>query len=90
MLLEKARRGRDDACGQSQRFAQQAVRALGGSAEVLPLQLDHGQVNAQLGVAGAYTAAVDLFIDQQLHQAGQASNRPPAPRPACGSSYLFQ
>ncbi|VTY35936.1 Carboxylesterase NlhH [Xylophilus ampelinus] len=66
MLLVCSAPRRDDACGQSQRFAQ-AVRAVGGNAEVLPLQLDHGQINAELGVPGAYTAAVDRFIDQQLH-----------------------
>lgn len=66
MLLVCSAPRRDDACGQSQRFAQ-AFLAVGGSAEVLPLQLGHGQINAELGVAGAYTAAVDRFIDQQLH-----------------------
>lgn len=66
MLLVCSAPRRDDACGQSQRFAQ-AVRAVGGNAEVLPLQLDHGQINAQLGAPGDYTAAVDRFIDRRLH-----------------------
>ncbi|MDQ7999952.1 MAG: alpha/beta hydrolase [Pseudomonadota bacterium] len=66
MLLVCSAPRRDDACGQSQRFAQ-AVGAVGGNAEVLPLQLDHGQINAQLGAPGDYTAAVDRFIDRRLH-----------------------
>lgn len=63
MLLVCSAPRRDDACGQSQRFAQ-AVRAVGGNAEVLPLQLDHGQINAELGLPGTYTEAVDRFIDR--------------------------
>ena len=65
MLLVCSAPRRDDSCGQSQRFAQ-AFRAAGGSADVLPLQLDHGQINAELGTAGTYTAAVDRFIEQNL------------------------
>ncbi|MDI3380733.1 alpha/beta hydrolase [Xenophilus aerolatus] len=65
MLLVCSAPRRDDACGQAQRFAQ-ALRAVGGNADLLPLQLDHGQINAELGAAGAYTAAIDRFIDQQL------------------------
>lgn len=56
---------RDDACGQAEAFAA-AVRARGGQAEVLPLGLNHAQINAQLGNDGAYTAAVDRFIDRAL------------------------
>lgn len=52
---------RDDACGQSQAFAE-AVRAVGAPARVLPQPLGHGDINAELGVPGAYTEAVDQVI----------------------------
>lgn len=71
MLLVCSVPRRDDACGQSQRFAQ-TFRAAGGSADVLPLQLDHGQINAELGLLGEYTEAVDRFIDR--HRAATGSS----------------
>jgi len=59
---------RRDACPQAAGFASGA-QALGGRASVLPLALEHGEINAQLGQDGAYTRAVDSFLaglDPQL------------------------
>ncbi len=52
---------RDDACGQSQAFAE-AARAVGAQASVLPQPLDHGRINADLGLPGPYTEAVDRVM----------------------------
>jgi arylformamidase len=52
---------RDDSCGPAQRFAAKATAA-GGRATVVPVDLSHGAVNAELGRAGAYTAQVDDFL----------------------------
>ena len=38
------------------------VRDLGGRAEVLPQELTHGEINAQLGLESAYTRAVEAFM----------------------------
>ena len=38
------------------------VRDLGGRAEVLPQELTHGEINAQLGLESAYTRAVEVFM----------------------------
>ncbi|MBW8746211.1 MAG: alpha/beta hydrolase [Acidobacteria bacterium] len=51
----------DHPCPQAERFAAK-VKALGGKAEVLPQNLSHMQVNANLGLPGAYTDAVDAFL----------------------------
>lgn len=48
-------------CGQSEAFAVR-VKALGGRAEVLPVDFSHADVNAELGEDPAYTAAVDRFL----------------------------
>jgi acetyl esterase/lipase len=61
MLLVCAQGRRDDACGQSRRFAAR-VRGAGGRAEVLPQPLSHMQVNSELGRPGAYTEAVEAFL----------------------------
>ena len=61
MLLVCSSQRRDDPCAQSRTFAG-AVAASGGRAEVLPQDLSHAQINAELGLPGAYTAAVDAFI----------------------------
>jgi acetyl esterase/lipase len=50
-----------DSCPQGRAFAAKAV-ALGGRAEVLPVDLSHGEVNGLLGTPGAYTRAVDAFL----------------------------
>jgi len=61
MLLVCSLRRRDDPCAQSRAFADESI-AHGGRAEVLPQDLSHAQINAELGLPGAYTAAVDAFI----------------------------
>jgi len=53
---------RADSCAQARGFAG-AARRLGGRAEVLPQALSHGEINDRLGLPGAYTDAVDAFID---------------------------
>lgn len=52
---------RETACAQAEDLAAKAV-ALGGRAEVLPVDLSHGDINADLGLEGGYTAAVDRFL----------------------------
>ncbi|MEP6720027.1 MAG: alpha/beta hydrolase [Variovorax sp.] len=61
MLLVCSSQRRDDPCAQSRAFANKTI-ASGGRAEVLPQDLSHAQINAELGRPGAYTAAVDAFI----------------------------
>jgi len=51
----------DDPCQQSDAVARH-VRAQGGRAEVLPQDLDHGEINAQLGRESDYTRAVEAFM----------------------------
>lgn len=53
----------DHPCPQAERFAAK-VKSLGGRAEVLPQNLSHMQVNANLGLPGAYTDAVDAFLQK--------------------------
>ncbi|WP_058643705.1 alpha/beta hydrolase [Pseudacidovorax intermedius] len=65
MLLVCARERRDDSCAQSAQFAGRVQKA-GGHATVLPQPLSHSEVNARLGEPGAYTQAVDRFIDTLL------------------------
>ena len=51
----------DDPCQQSDAMARH-VRNQGGRAEVLPQDLDHGEINAQLGLDSNYTRAVEAFM----------------------------
>lgn len=60
MLLVCSSR-RDDSCVSAREFAAKAV-AFGGSVTVLPVDLNHTQINDQLGLRGAYTEAVDGFL----------------------------
>lgn len=60
MLLVCSSR-RDDACISARDFAAKAI-AFGGSVTVLPVDLNHMQINDQLGQPGAYTEAVDGFL----------------------------
>lgn len=53
--------GRDDACPNSESFVA-AVRASGGEAALLRVDLSHREINEELGTAGAYTDAVDAFF----------------------------
>lgn len=52
---------RKAACPPARQFAERAT-ALGGRAELLPVDLDHGEINQRLGEPGAYTDAVDRFL----------------------------
>lgn len=52
---------REDSCGAARAFADKAVAA-GGHAEVVPVELNHGQINSELGRASPYTAAVQKFM----------------------------
>ena len=61
MLLVCSTQRRDGSCTQASQFAAR-VKAAGGRAEVAPEDLSHAQINAELGLPGAYTSAVDAFI----------------------------
>ena len=52
---------RADSCTQANGFAAKA-RSFGARVEVLPEDLQHGEINAQLGVPSDYTAKVDAFL----------------------------
>lgn len=52
---------RHDSCPQARRLAERAT-TLGGRAEVLPVDLNHAQINKTLGQPGRYTEAVDGFL----------------------------
>ena len=52
---------REDSCSAARAFADKAVAA-GGRAEVLPVELNHGQLNAELGRPSGYTAGVQAFM----------------------------
>lgn len=51
----------DRPCLQAQGMAAH-VQALGGRAEVLPQDLTHGEINANLGLESSYTRAVETFM----------------------------
>ena len=51
----------DHPCLQAQGMARR-MQQLGGRAEVLPQELSHGEINAQLGLESAYTRAVEAFM----------------------------
>ncbi len=53
---------RTDSCPQAKALADKAV-GFGGKATVLPQDLSHGEINAKLGEPGAYTDAVQHFIE---------------------------
>lgn len=52
---------RNNSCPAANRFAAKAS-ALGGRATVLPVELNHGEINTELGRTPGYTAAVDDFL----------------------------
>ncbi|MGH1430941.1 MAG: alpha/beta hydrolase [Neptuniibacter sp.] len=56
---------KDGACDQAEKFVRKVQRKK-GVAKVLPVDLSHRQVNAELGKTNAYTAEVDRFIKQAL------------------------
>lgn len=51
----------DQPCHQAEALARH-VHSLGGRAEVLPQDLSHGEINAQLGLESPYTRAVEAFM----------------------------
>jgi acetyl esterase/lipase len=51
----------DQPCAQADAMARH-VRNQGGRAEVLPQDLSHGEINAQLGLESDYTQAVEVFM----------------------------
>jgi len=61
MLLVCSTQRRDDSCAQARQFAAR-VASVGGRADLLPQDLSHGAIDAELGLPGAYTRAVDRFI----------------------------
>jgi hypothetical protein len=52
---------REESCEQARGFVAHAG-SLGLRAQVLPQDLSHGDINAQLGLPGAYTQAVEAFM----------------------------
>ena len=52
---------RAEACPQADAFGA-AVRAHGSTATVLPIDMSHGDIDSQVGVAGPLTSAVDDFL----------------------------
>lgn len=52
---------RSAVCPRTERFADKA-RSLGGDVTILPVDLKHIDVNAELGLPGPYTDAVDAFL----------------------------
>lgn len=64
MLLVCSTR-RAESCRQAGRFAA-AAEGMGGSVRVLEQDMDHGGINREMGAPGAYTQAVDAFIEQVL------------------------
>lgn len=60
-LLAVCSSQRRESCAQARGFAEKA-RTFGTRVEVLPEDLSHGEINAQLGIESAYTAQVDAFL----------------------------
>ena len=52
---------RGDSCPAARRFAAKAV-SMGGRATVLPVDLNHGEINRELGRSPGYTASIDAFL----------------------------
>jgi len=52
---------RTDSCPAARAFAEKAT-SLGARAELAPVDLNHGQINSELGRPGPYTATVDRFL----------------------------
>ncbi|MDE2599316.1 MAG: alpha/beta hydrolase [Rhodocyclaceae bacterium] len=62
-LLSVCSTRRADACPQAQALADK-IGSLGGSGAVLREDLDHREINKNLGLPGAYTDAVEAFLRQ--------------------------
>ena len=52
---------KDDPCGQAQSYTEKS-KSLGVRAKTLPQRKSHGAINAELGVPGNYTRAVEDFM----------------------------
>jgi acetyl esterase/lipase len=65
---------KDRPCDQAQDYTARA-RALGVRGEVLPQDLDHGEINKELGAERNYTAAVDRFLSAQGAGGGPGNAR---------------
>jgi acetyl esterase/lipase len=69
---------RPNSCPQARAFAAK-VRGYGGRAELLPVDLSHGEINELLGADNAYTTAVDAFLRSLDGAAtGAATGRSPS------------
>jgi acetyl esterase/lipase len=64
----------DRPCEQAQDYTARA-RALGVRGDVLPQELEHGEVNKELGAEANYTAAVDRFLSAQGAGGGPGNAR---------------
>ena len=62
MLVVCSTQRADASCLQSQRFVAHAAES-GVRASVLEEDLSHGEINAKLGLPGAYTDAVERFLE---------------------------
>jgi acetyl esterase/lipase len=60
-LLLVCSKRREDSCSAARAFADKAV-ATGARAEVVPVDLGHGEINSELGRANAYTESVQGFM----------------------------
>ena len=60
-LLAVCSSQREESCDQARGFAAHAAQ-MGVRAQVLPQDLSHGDINAQLGLPGSYTQAVEDFL----------------------------
>jgi acetyl esterase/lipase len=70
---------RPDSCPQARAFAAK-VQGYGGRADLLPVDLSHGEINELLGADNAYTAAVDAFLRSlDFAATGAATGRSPPP-----------
>jgi acetyl esterase/lipase len=52
---------RADSCPQAQQLAEK-IKSFGGIAEVLRMDLSHGEINKNLGLPGSYTDSVESFL----------------------------
>ncbi|KLN52579.1 carboxylesterase NlhH [Variovorax paradoxus] len=77
MLLVCSTQRRDGSCAQARQFAARVASA-GGRADLLPLDLSHAAIDAELGLPGAYTADVDAFIRSVDKPARPATRSPPS------------
>jgi acetyl esterase/lipase len=87
MLLVCSSLRSDNPCVQAHDFAAKAA-SLGVRVEVLEEPLSHGQINKRLGTPGAYTDAVESFMQSLSPAAMKAlANRPARIREACADDF---